>query len=160
MAEINVIFYISFSHKPFEAPSYRTVTTEVWGSPSERQKPWVAGQFVLFPGECGHPFNIQLKRSKQPGLGVVRKLILIKHLLKNKMFSLWALANKRGHPEFFWTPTLRRRQLSLGHKTRGFPQGARRTFSGSSLCRRHLTRLPVLRNCPDMLVSLNQRPWA
>lgn len=40
----------------------------------------------LVPGGCGNPLKIQLKRPKQPELGVLRWLMLI--ILKNKMFSL------------------------------------------------------------------------
>lgn len=40
----------------------------------------------LGAGGCGNPLKMQLKRPKQPELGVLRWLILI--ILKNKMFSL------------------------------------------------------------------------
>lgn len=53
----------------------------------------------LGAGGCGNPLKMQLKRPKQPELGVLRWLILI--ILKNKMFSLQALSNKKGHPKFF-----------------------------------------------------------
>lgn len=91
------------------------------------------------PGGSGSPLKIQLKRPKQPELGVLSKI-------KNKMFALIkAIRSSFSHPR-----TRLKTGVSFAWNLRLSELEELKNSGVSCLlsCPQHLTQFSVLNNCP------------